>query len=64
MANGTGNAKTRHIEKRYFFVKQHVDMGNIRLVHLPTEMMTADLLTKLMWGRTFYKLRDKILCEL
>lgn len=40
------NPRTRHIDVRYFFVKQHVDSGLIKVVHCPTADMLADILTK------------------
>jgi hypothetical protein len=58
-AGKTGNAK--HIDVRYFFVKQHLDNGDLTLRHLPTEDMIADILTKPLQGMMFYKLREKLL---
>ena len=38
--------RTKHINIRYHFIRQHIENGNITLVYCPTENMTADILTK------------------
>lgn len=55
----TGN--TKHIEARYFFIKQHLDDGKLTIKHLATKDMTADLLTKPLTGSLFQKHRAGIL---
>ena len=55
----TGNSK--HIDVRYFFVKQHIDCKDIKLKYLQTNDMTADLFTKPLVGNLFYKFRAKLL---
>lgn len=55
----TGNSK--HIDVRYFFVKQHIDSGEIKLAHLRTDHMIADVLTKPLQGKLFYALRHALL---
>ena len=44
------NEHTRHIDIRYFFIKDRVDTGDLKLVHLPTAEMTADILMKPLQG--------------
>lgn len=53
--------RTRHINIRYFFVKDRVDSGEVRIVHCPTKEMVADYFTKPLQGALFYKLRDYIM---
>ena len=53
--------KTRHIAIRYFFVKDRVDSGEIVLEYLPTERMTADVLTKPLQGTLFRTMRKELL---
>jgi hypothetical protein len=53
--------KTRHVRNRYYFVKQHVDAGDVSLEYLPTDMMVSDLLTKPLIGRKFRDLRAKLM---
>ena len=53
--------RTKHIDVRYFFVKDKIDKGELRLEHCPTKEMWADYFTKPLQGSTFYALRDKIM---
>ena len=62
MKNGRSiNSKSKHIHIRYFFMKQHFDNGDFKLVHCPTEQMVADILTKPLQGSKFLGLRSKLL---
>jgi len=56
-----GSRRTRHINVRYFFVKDHLETGNSIIKYLPTEDMVADLLTKPFTGTKFRELRDQLL---
>jgi hypothetical protein len=42
--------KTRHINIRYFWVKERVTAGEATIEHLPTELMYANVLTKPLQG--------------
>ena len=53
--------RTRHIDIRYFFVKDRVESGDLRIEHCPTLDMLADYFTKPLQGALFYKLRDRIM---
>jgi len=53
--------KTRHINIRFFFIKDRVDSGEVKVVYCPTEEMLADLLTKPLQGKLFFDLRDRLL---
>jgi hypothetical protein len=37
---------TKHINVRYHFTKDQVNVGNVKIIHCPTEEMIADVLTK------------------
>jgi hypothetical protein len=52
---------TRHINIRYFFVKDRVDNGEIKLSHLSTRSMISDLLTKPLQGALFVRHRNSLL---
>ena len=52
----TGNS--RHINIRYFFVKDRVDKKEIRIEHCRTENMLADYLTKPLQGSLFHQYRN------
>jgi hypothetical protein len=57
---GKSEAKTKHINNRYYFVKQCVEAKEIEIIHLPTELMIADILTKPLQGELFKVLSSKI----
>lgn len=60
--NGTPTShRTRHINIRFFFAKDRVSNGEIKIEHCPTEDMWADLLTKPLQGSLFIKMRDLVL---
>jgi len=61
-ANGRSNSdRTKHIRLRYFFIKQYLDSGEFELVHCPTDIMVADILTKPLHGETFKRIRGMLL---
>jgi hypothetical protein len=53
--------RTRHIHIRYFFVKDRVDSGEVRIEYKPTKLMLADLLTKPLQGDLFRAMRKELL---
>ena len=55
----TGNS--RHINIRYFIVKDRVDKGELSIDYCPTEAMLADLFTKPLQGQRFHMFRDVIM---
>ena len=55
----TGNS--RHIDIRYFFVKDRVDKEEFRIEYRKTEDMIADFFTKPLQGHLFRKFRDLIM---
>ena len=60
--NGRSNSdRTKHIKIRYFFIKQFLDSGEFEMVHCPTDLMVADILTKPLQGEAFKRLRDYLL---
>ena len=57
--NGYSSAtRTRHINIRYFFVKDRIARGEIEIQYCPTKLMIADCLTKPVQGQLFIELRD------
>lgn len=55
----TGNS--RHINVRYFWVKDRIDKGEVRVEYLPTHLMLADYYTKPLMGSKFNLLREYIM---
>ena len=55
----TGNS--RHINIRYFFVKDRIDKGELRVEYCPSSIMLADFFTKPLQGQLFKKFRDVIM---
>ena len=54
VARGRSAAEeTRHIDKRYFWVKEQVEKGEILVEHLGTEHMYAEVLTKSLQGAQY-----------
>ena len=48
---------TRHIDVRYYFIKDQIDQKLMRLEICPTDLMVADVLTKPLQGTQFRHLR-------
>ena len=55
----TGNS--RHVNIRYFFVKDRIDKKEVRVEYCPTEIMLADYFTKALQGRLFLLFRSVIM---
>jgi hypothetical protein len=60
--NGIKSAKRmRHLNIRYFFIKQYVEENQIKVEYIKTTDMVADIFTKPLQGQQFIRLRNKIL---
>lgn len=55
------NQRTRHINIRYYAIKDLIDKGEALVVYKPTEEMVADYLTKPLQGRLFISARNFIM---
>ena len=53
--------RTRHINIRYFFITDWVNMKEISIEWCPTKDMVADFMTKSLQGSHFKRLRDIIM---
>ena len=53
--------RTKHVNIRYFWVKDRIDSGELKIVYQPTNDMVADILTKPLQGGPFIALRNKLL---
>ena len=54
-------SKSRHINIRYFWIKNRLESERIKVKHCPTLQMLADFFTKPLQGSLFVKLRDVIM---
>jgi len=61
-SKGTYSSRqTRHINVRYFFLKDRIENGEVELNYLRTQDMIANLLTKPLQGEHFRRLRNTLL---
>jgi len=58
---GSNSLRTRHINIRFFFVRDYISSGALRLEFLPTEEMLADINTKPVVGAAFRRMVGGIL---
>ena len=54
----SNSQRTRHINIRYFFIKDRIDKGEMQVLYCPTERMVADFL------RNHYKERSSVRLEI
>jgi hypothetical protein len=57
------HSNAKHINTRYFWMREKVAEGTLQVDRLPTEEMVADFFTKPLQGGQFVKLRGRILKE-
>ena len=62
LTQGTGSFKrAKHIKVRYFWVRNLVDEGVVKLVYCPSKELVADMLTKPIVGAHYWYLLRKLL---
>ena len=54
------HSRTKHIEIKNHFIKDHVQKGHIELVFMPTENQLTDIFTKLLGEDWFYKIHKEL----
>ena len=61
--NGRSSAgkRSRHLDIRYFFITDQVNQGNLEIRYCPTDVMTADYMTKPLHGQKFHKFKKEIM---
>jgi hypothetical protein len=52
--------KMRHVERRYHFLRDHVEKGDIEMMYIDTEKQLADIFTKPLDSSRFAILRGEI----
>ena len=58
---GVPAERSRHVDIRYFWLKDRAESGEVLIEYVPTEDMVADMLTKPLQGEIFRRLRDLLL---
>ncbi len=63
MKNGQflSGKKTKHIKAKFFFIKDKVDGGEMRILDCPIKEMWADILTKPLQGMAFKQMRAELM---
>jgi hypothetical protein len=58
--NSVFHKKMRHVEKRHYFLRDHVEKGNIEMRYIDIERQLTDIFTKLLDSSRFVDLRGEI----
>jgi hypothetical protein len=58
MSSGKRN---KHIKVKFFFIKDRVDDGEVKVLDCPTKKMWADIMTKPLQGTAFRVLRAEVM---
>ena len=58
--NPVMHSKTKHIDIRYHFIRDHVMKGDIEIHFIPTDKQLADVFTKPLDERTFKHLISEL----
>ena len=61
--NGVASAgrRSKHIDIRYFWLKDRVERGDVNIKYCPTKLMIADFFTKPLQGTFFKRLKAVIM---
>ena len=61
--NGRDRAgkRSRHINIRYFYIKDKIESKELEIKYCPTDEMVADYMTKPLQGKKFHAFRKMIL---
>ena len=60
-AQRSSSRRTRHLDIKYFWVKDKLKIEEIEVVYCPTESMVADFFTKPLQGIIFRKLKEIVM---
>jgi hypothetical protein len=53
--------KTKYIKAKFFFIKDRVDNGEIKVINCPMEVMWADIMMKPLQGTTFRVMQAELM---
>ena len=54
------HSRTKHIDIRHHFIRDHIEKKNLKIDHIPTENQIADILTKPLCESRFITLRHEM----
>ena len=60
-AQRSSSRRTRHLDIKYFWVRDRLRTGGVEVIYCPKESMVADYFTKPLQGAIFRKLRDIVI---
>ena len=58
--NPVEHSRTKHIDIRHHFLRDHQQKGDIEVFHVSTENQLADIFTKPLDEKTFCRLRSEL----
>jgi hypothetical protein len=58
--NPVEHSRTKHIDIRYHFLRDHQQMGDVEIAYVSTKEQLADIFTKPLDEKTFSKLRNEL----
>jgi hypothetical protein len=58
--NPVEHSRTKHIDIRYHFLRDHQQKGDIEIAYMSTHNQLADIFTKPLYEKTFSKLRNEL----
>jgi hypothetical protein len=58
--NPVEHRRTKHIDIRHHFLRDHQQKGDIEVYHISTENQLADIFTKPLYEKTFCRLRSEL----
>ena len=58
--NSTSLKRTKHIDVRHHFLREHVEQGTIKIIHVATKKQLADVMTKVLGKEAFLHFRQFI----
>ena len=59
--NPEHHSRSKHIDRRHFYVRELVEMGEIVVPYVRSDDNLADFFTKPLTAKRFFSIRDKIM---
>ena len=58
--NPVMHSRTKNIDIRYLFIRDHIEKGDVEIHFIPTEKQLADIFTKPLDDKTFQRLVSEL----